>query len=607
MSEILKDTKPLPQAKNILLVEDSFANRDMLTRRLQRSGFTVCTAADGSTGVAMSVSQKPDVILMDVALGEMDGWQATRLIKADVRTSHIPIIALTAHALASDRDKSVEVGCADFDTKPVDLARLLGKIAGCLTRAPAAQAPFKRQDDVARQEHVERVESGVMSTTDPVQALTGSMRDFRELQGADLMARVAPFYEWQELRRQRRLWPYSKSTQQAPLSVCTAVDDSGVKFTGLNFGTQDYLALSSDPELKAVAKAVIDEYGVHSAGSSALAGNTKYSLRLEETISEFLQLEHTVLYPTGWAAGYGVIKGLVRPTDHVVMDGLAHACLQEGAYSATANVHLHGHLNVDSVRRHLRRIREKDATNAILVVTESLFSMDSDTPDLRALQNLCDEFEATLLVDVAHDLGAMGPGGRGFIAEQEMLGKIVIVMGSFSKTFASNGGFVSCKSAAVKQYLKFYGCSATFSNALSPVQTATVTKAFEIVQSERGRHLRSVLMSRIHQLRDALTTEGLQYMGNPSPIVPVRVGDEALARMVSRRLPALEVIANLVEYPAVAKGDARLRLQLMPTHSLENVGALASRLRTAIDHAQVEHVRYRAAVTGAAQPSVAVA
>ena len=446
-----------------------------------------------------------------------------------------------------------------------------------------------------------------MSTIESAQALTGSVRDFRELQGTDLMARVGPFYEWQELRRQRRLWPYSKSTQKAPLAVCTAADDNGFKFTGLNFGTQDYLGLSSDPEIKEVAKATIDEYGVHSAGSSALVGNTKYSLRLEETISEFLNLDHTTLYPTGWAAGYGVIKGLVRPSDHVVMDGLSHACLQEGAYSATPNVYLHGHLNVSSLRRHLKRIREKDATNAVLVVTESLFSMDSDTPDLKALQNLCDEYEATLLVDVAHDLGAMGPGGTGFIGEQDMLGKVDIVMGSFSKTFGSNGGFVSCNSVAVKQYLKYFGSSATFSNALSPVQAATVTKAFEIVQSEKGRHLRSVLMERIHQLRDALTAAGLQYMGNPSPIVPVRVGDEALARLVSRRLPALEVIANLVEYPAVAKGDARLRLQMMPTHSLENVGALAARLRTAIDHAQVEYVRYRASLSDAARPCVAIA
>jgi glycine C-acetyltransferase len=429
---------------------------------------------------------------------------------------------------------------------------------------------------------------------DPVEALTGSMRDFRDLHGKDLIGRVGGFYKWQQGRRQRGLWPYSKATEQAPLAVCAARDDSGVRFAGLNFATQDYLGLASDPEIKEVAKAVIDEYGVHSAGSSALAGNTKYSLGLERTISEFLNLDHTILYPTGWAAGYGVIKGLVRPTDHVVMDGLAHACLQEGAYSATTNVHLHGHLNLDSVGRHLNRIRGKDAESGILVVTESLFSMDSDTPDLRALQDLCRAYEATLLVDVAHDLGAMGEGGRGFIGQQGMTGQIDIVMGSFSKTFASNGGFVACKSPAVKQYLKFYGCSATFSNALSPVQAATVTKAFEIVQSDRGRELRRLLLKRIGQMRDALTATGMTVVGDPSAIVPVLVGDEALARMASRRLPELEVIANLVEYPAVAKGNARFRLQMMPSHTAENVKELATRLRLAVELAQPEYERYRA-------------
>ena len=442
---------------------------------------------------------------------------------------------------------------------------------------------------------------------DPVAALTGSMRDFRELHGKDLIARVGGFYEWQNLRRQHGLWPYSKATEQAPLAVCAARDDSGVRFSGLNFATQDYLGLSSDPEIKEVAKAVIDEYGVHSAGSSALAGNTKYSLRLERTISEFLGVEHTVLYPTGWAAGYGAIKGLVRPSDHVVMDGLAHACLQEGAYSATTNVHLHGHLNLDSARRHLERIRGKDKENGILVVTESLFSMDSDTPDLRVLQELCREYEATLLVDVAHDLGAMGQGGRGFIGAQDMLGKIDIVMGSFSKTFASNGGFVACKSPAVRQYLKFYGCSATFSNALSPVQAATVTKAFEIVQSDRGRDLRRLLLKRVGQMRDALTAAGLAVIGDPSAIVPVLVGDEALARMASRRLPEMEVIANLVEYPAVAKGNARFRLQMMPSHSAENVRELAARLRAAVDLVQGEYERYRGGAREAPAERAAVA
>ena len=151
------DSPPSPQARTILIVEDSFANRDMLTRRLQRRGFAVFGAADGATGVAMSVSELPDLILMDVALGEMDGWQATRLIKSDARTARIPVIALTAHALASDREKSVEVGCADFDTKPVDLTRLLGKIQRCLSSVAARQTLVDTNSNGALQEPTEGV------------------------------------------------------------------------------------------------------------------------------------------------------------------------------------------------------------------------------------------------------------------------------------------------------------------------------------------------------------------------------------------------------------------------------------------------------------------
>ena len=602
----------------ILLVEDSVANRDMLTRRLERRGFSVCGAADGPSGVAMAASEIPDLILMDVALGAMDGWEATRRIKANPNTTNIPIIALTAHALATDRDKSVEVGCSDFDTKPVDLLRLLGKIEKCLAKKKIMgdqprSVPENRSAPLPAAE-IRPVaiptQTPVLETSrdaGPARALTGSMRDFRDLHGKDLIARVGNFYEWQRLRRSQGLWPYSKSTEQAPLAITAARDDTGLRFSGLNFATQDYLGLSSDPEIKEVAKAVVDEYGVHSAGSSALAGNTKYSLRLEQTISDFLNLEHALLYPTGWAAGYGVIKGLVRPNDHVVLDGLAHACLQEGAYSATTNVHLHGHLNTDSVRRHLKRIRAKDTENGILVVTESLFSMDSDSPDLRLLQELCREYDATLLVDVAHDLGAMGQSGRGFIGMQGMTGQIDIVMGSFSKTFASNGGFVACNSPAVKQYLKFYGCSNTFSNAMSPVSAATVTKAFEIIKSEKGQQLRWQLLKRVVQMRDALTAAGLSVIGDPSAIVPVLVGDEALARMVSRRLPELEVIANLVEYPAVAKGNARFRLQMMPSHTAENIMELAARLRAAVDLTQPEYEEYRTSAPQAREPARAVA
>ena len=423
--------------------------------------------------------------------------------------------------------------------------------------------------------------------------LTGSLREYRDPHGQDLFKRVEDFYTWQNLRRRYGYWPYSKSTDEAPQAVCAAKDDAGRGFRGVNFASQDYLSLASHPAIKEAATEAITDYGVHSAGSAAFLGNTKYSLALQTCISEFLQLEHTVLYPTGWAAGYGVIRGLIRPDDHIVIDGLAHNCLQDGALAATRNVYLHGHLNLQSTRRHLKRIRARDKDNGILVVTEGLFSMDSDTPDIGAMQDLCREFNATLMVDIAHDFGNIGEDGHGHIGLQQMTGKVDIVMGSFSKTFASNGGFVSCNSPAVKEYLRYFGSSGTFSNALSPIQSAIVLKAFEIVRSEEGRTLRADLMKNVLYLRDQLKAAGLEVVGDPSAIVSVKVGDEGLARLVSQRLPRLGAIANLVEFPAVAKGSARFRLQVMAKHSKDNIDRLLAALLGAMEAAQQSPRYYR--------------
>ena len=125
----------------LLLVEDNEMNRDMLGRRLQRHGYTMCFAVDGVEGVRKAHAEMPDLILMDVALGEMDGWEATKLIKGDPQTAGIPVIALTAHAMATDREISVKAGCSEYDTKPVDMPRLLAKIQHCLNArvtSPAA-------------------------------------------------------------------------------------------------------------------------------------------------------------------------------------------------------------------------------------------------------------------------------------------------------------------------------------------------------------------------------------------------------------------------------------------------------------------------------------
>ena len=322
----------------------------------------------------------------------------------------------------------------------------------------------------------------------------------------------------------------------------------------MNFASQDYLSLASHPQVKEAAVRAIEEYGVHSAGSAALLGNTKHSLELERVISEFLHGRQIVLYPTGWSAGFAAVQGFVRPDDHVVMDVLAHSCLQEGARAATQNIHYHGHLNVHALERRLQKIRATDTVNGILVVTESLFSMHSDTPDIRALRAACDEYKATLLVDCAHDLGCIGDDGLGHLGLQNMLDEVDIIVGSFSKTFAANGGFVAVKTRAAAEYLKYYSATQTFSNALSPVQAASVLAAFEIVRSAEGSERRQRLMNNILYLRAETKRVGLETLGDPSAIVPVRVGAEGLARIASRNLAALGAIANLVEYPAVPQG-----------------------------------------------------
>ncbi len=422
----------------------------------------------------------------------------------------------------------------------------------------------------------------------PAAALSGSMRDFRVPGGADLQGRVEGFFRWQDTRRQNGLWPFSRATDFGPRTEVLAADDRGIAMEGVNFASQDYLSMSSNPQIREAALEAIERYGVHSAGSPALVGNTTHSVALERKIAEFLGMADCLLYPTGWGAGYGVIRGLVRSADHIVMDTLSHTCLQEGANAATHNIYQFRHLDMAHCRKWLEKIRSSDTQNGIMVITEGLFSMDSDTPDIRAMQELCHEFGATLMVDVAHDLGCLGEDGRGHIGIQGMLGEVDIVMGSFSKTFASNGGFVAVKNRAVKEYLRFYSPPATFSNAMSPVNAAIVLKAFEIIEAPEGKVLRDELMANVLELRRQLDAAGLGYYGDPSAIVAVKMGTEGLARLVSRRLPELGLFANLVEYPAVGKGAARFRMQVMAKHSPQNIKDAVKHIQNAKNQAEIE-------------------
>ncbi|HYW30547.1 MAG TPA: aminotransferase class I/II-fold pyridoxal phosphate-dependent enzyme [Gemmatimonas sp.] len=429
---------------------------------------------------------------------------------------------------------------------------------------PSLATLSARTARLTRPTAVHTPEPSAVQSVDP---LRGSFAQFARPTGPDLIARTAPIIPWIQARREAKVWPYARAVHGNIGATARAEGETAHVRDGLNFATQDYLSLSSHPAVLDAASHAIRRYGVHSGGSSALQGRSDISRALEHEIGAALEMEHVVLFSSGWGAAFGVVTALVRPDDHIIMDNLAHASLQTGAAAATQNVRRIEHLSVDALTLSLQELRSYDAENGVLVITEGLFSMDSDSPDLRAMQAVCREYRATLLVDVAHDFGSLGPDGTGHIGREGMLGEIDIVMGAFSKTFGSNGGFVATRHAGVRSYIEAFGGPHAFSNAMSPIQIATVREALRIVRSEEGEERRASLMLAVHTLRASLAAHGLCCLGDASAVVPVMIGHTGLARLASGEVLRRGLFANLVEFPAVGVRAARFRLQVQSSHT----------------------------------------
>lgn len=405
--------------------------------------------------------------------------------------------------------------------------------------------------------------------------LGGDVAQYREVPGLDLLDRLSEHSIWSTARLKNGVEPYSKHTMGTIKNRSIAFDRAGRRFEGPNFASQDYLSLAGHPAIKAAAIKAVNECGVHSAGSAALMGLT------EQSIAQWLGYHEATVFPTGWGAGYGIIKTLVRATDHIVIDMLAHACLMEGARAATSNVHSFPHLSSDGLDKKLARIRAENPEAGILVVTESMFSMDADTPDLRLAAEIAHKYHATIMVDCAHDLGCLGADGRGHLGSQTAFQDVDVVMGSFSKTFASNGGFVASNHPALKVALRYTCGPLTFTNALSPVQAAVVLAALDLVQGNEGAVRRGRLMDNIQLLRSRLSEMGFEVLGRPSPIVPVVLGNAALSRLICRFTLEGGALVNLVEYPAVSRNTCRYRLQVMADHTKADIEELCDILYAA--------------------------
>lgn len=413
-------------------------------------------------------------------------------------------------------------------------------------------------------------------------AFNKSFAHFRKAKGRDLFSRGEGFSRYLAAREDLRIWPYARTLTGAPSPASRIHWSTLDQQEGINLASQDYLSLSSHPSIRSAILEAFDSYGVHSAGSAALLGNTLLSRRLEEELAFKLGYRRALLYPTGWAAGFGMAKDFVGKHDVIVLDELAHACLREGAFASGARIIMARHLDVEHMVACIRKARTEQAEAGILAITEGVFSMDSDTPDIAVLHETCRQNGAILAVDVAHDFGALGPGGTGTLGSQNLLGQVDLVMGSFSKTFASNGGFVLTNDDRAYSYLKYFSGSHTFSNALSPIQCAVVRATLRIVNGPEGEALRLKLLANVKTIREQLTDAGARCLGTPSAIVPVLLGKESSARLTMRALKDKPVLANLVEYPAVPINQARLRLQVQAAHTKEQMELAARHISEAI-------------------------
>jgi 7-keto-8-aminopelargonate synthetase-like enzyme len=395
----------------------------------------------------------------------------------------------------------------------------------------------------------------------------GSALNFVSFSGKTIAERYAGLNHWGMLREEQNIWPYGLTQDNR---------------RPLNFGTQDYLGFSNNQEVVNSVKEFIDEnHIIHSAGSPTLTGRTIWTDRVEERLASILKQKTCLVYPTGWMACFGAVSGLANGKDTLVIDALSHNCLQVAAKFTTQNVYKFNHNDMAHLNEVLEKCRQLDDRNGLFVVTESLFSMNSDAPDLRRVMELVHKYDAILIIDTAHDLGVIGENGLGLLETIDIqYEKNMIICGAFSKAFGTNGGFVAGPQEIRKQ-LTILSPSYLFSTGASPIQCHVAWKSMELVFSEEGVRLRARLRELVDFTVNLFRENGFTINGKPTQIVPVLIGHERIARHMFKYVFERGLLINLVEFPAVPKGKTIFRFQLMASHKEEEIIKAVEMLKTA--------------------------
>ena len=333
----------------------------------------------------------------------------------------------------------------------------------------------------------------------------------------------------------------------------------------LMLGSNSYLGLTNHPKIKEAAKAAIDKYGTGCAGSPFLNGTLDIHIQLENILSEFLGKDGVMLFSAGFQANSGVIPCVTGRGDYVIFDEMDHASIIEGKRLTFANTLKYKHNNMQDLERVLQRC-PIDA--AKLVVTDGVFSMEGDVAKLPEMHAICEKYQASLMVDEAHGLGVFGREGRGVTDHFNLLDKTDLIMGTFSKSLASIGGFIAADKDTIN-WMRHNVRPYIFTASIPPSATASVIAAIEIMRSEpeRQENLWKVSNYALKSFREA----GFEIGNTETPIIPLYVRDNEKTFMVTKMLLDEGVFVNPVISPAVPPEDTLIRLAWMATHTIEHV------------------------------------
>jgi 8-amino-7-oxononanoate synthase len=350
----------------------------------------------------------------------------------------------------------------------------------------------------------------------------------------------------------------------------------------LNFSSNDYLGLANDPILKEAAVKAVEKFGAGAGASRLVCGSLAPFHELEEALADFKGAEAALSFSSGYATAIGTICALLGKDDVVVLDKLVHACIVDAARLCGAKIRVFAHNDLSDLEDKLKwagKNIQHPTSNVqprrrILIVTESIFSMDGDAAPLREMVTLKEKYGAWLMVDEAHATGICGKNGRGLADERGVGQRVEIQMGTLGKALGASGGFI-CGSRALIDFLVNRARSFIFSTAPVPAAAAAATTAIHFVQSNEGEARRRTLWARVGELQAAI---GNRQSKIPGAIIPILIGDEKRTVKAAAALREQGIFIPAIRYPTVARGKARLRVTLTAAHTTKEVSRLAASL-----------------------------